>query len=102
MTETHQTPNQTDEMSTTEQEKNEPKWTEAGFLHGPDGTQYCVQREQAHGAQSGWLIYYLLRRRPGEHELKHVVGTTRDRESRVRKIAERMVKEQLAARKESR
>ncbi len=72
------------------------EWTSSGFLMAADGTEYAVQREQTNGAQSGGLIYYLLRRRPGEHSLTTVreIDTTRGRAAAVKKIAERMVRAQ--------
>ena len=69
-------------------------WSDNGFLTAPDGTSYCVQRESWYGAQTsagGW-IFYLLRKRPGEHRYETVGDTQRTRESSVRRIAERMAR----------
>lgn len=74
-----------------------PKWTDNGFIIGPDGTEYSVQREQTLGAQDGGLVYYCIYLPPGAHvRMNHPGDTERSRRAAVQRIIENIIRKQLS------
>lgn len=75
-----------------------PKWKN-GYILGPDGTNWTIQREQTNGAQSGGLIYYAWKWTVGARQWTgHDDDTaTRTRATAVQTWIENHIRKQIAA-----